>query len=72
MTPLAIEEEWQILTDLVEMASDVIPDDPVSRQELADAAYRAERPAREMTSWVESTCGFQMPDVIGIEGDRSP
>jgi hypothetical protein len=72
VTPLAIEEEWQILTDLVEMASDVIPSDPISRQELADAAYKAERPTREMTYWVESTCGFLMPDVIGIEGNRNP
>ena len=22
----------------------------------------------EMTKWVEATCGFLMPDVIGIEG----
>lgn len=72
LTPLAIEDEWQILTDLVEMASDVIPSDPASRQELADAAYEAERPARDMTFWVESTCGFLMPDVIGIEGNRAP
>lgn len=70
MTPLAIEEEWQIVTDLVALASDVIPSDPASRQELADAAYKAERPAREMTEWVEATCGFLMPDVIGIEGNR--
>lgn len=72
LTPLAIEDEWQILTDLVRMASDVVPSDPVSRQELADAAYKAERPARDMTYWVESTCGFAMPDVIGMEGDRVP
>lgn len=68
MTPLAIEEEWQIVTDLVALASNVIASDPASRQELADAAYKAERPAREMTNWVEATCGFLMPDVIGIEG----
>jgi predicted component of type VI protein secretion system len=69
ITPLAIEEEWTIVTDLVEMASNVIPSDPASRQELADAAYKAERPARDMTAWVEATCGFSMPDVIGIEGN---
>lgn len=72
ITPLAIEEEWQILTDLVELSSDVIPSDPASRQDLADAAYKAERPTRKMTFWVESTCGFLMPDVVGIEGNRAP
>lgn len=72
LTPLAIEEQWQILTDLVDKAADVTLDDPASRQELADAAYKAERPTRELTSWVEATCGYLMPDVIGIEGTRSP
>lgn len=72
LTPLAIEEQWQVLTDLVEQASDVIPSDPASRQSIADAAYKAERPTREVTFWVESTCGFLMPDVIGIEGNRAP
>lgn len=72
MTPLAIEEEWQVLTDLVELASNVIPSDPASRQAVADAAYKAERPTRKVAFWVESTCGFLMPDVIGIEGNRLP
>lgn len=72
ITPLAIETEWQIVTDLVKMASNVIPADQASRQELADAAYQAERPARDMTLWVESTCGFDMPDVVGIEGVTPP
>lgn len=72
LTPLAIEEQWRILTELVEMASDVIPSDPASRQAISDAAYEAERPTRELTFWVESTCGFLMPDVVGIEGNRMP
>jgi hypothetical protein len=68
ITPLAIEAEWSILTDLMELAADVDVADPVARQEVADAAYRAERPARDVAIWVETTCGLAMPDVIGVEG----
>lgn len=68
ITPLAIEAEWHALTELVALAADVDVSDPLSRQNLADAAYKAERKARDVASWVESTCGLSMPDVIGIEG----
>lgn len=72
ITPLAIESDWKTLTDLIDQASDVDPEDPLSRQELSDAAYKAERPARNIATWVESTCGLTMPDVIGLEGSIAP
>jgi hypothetical protein len=72
ITPIAIEVEWQALTDLVEMAAASDPLDPASSQLLADAAYATERPARDVERWVEATCGFQMPDVIGLEGPYVP
>ena len=68
ITPLAIEDEWNVLTELLKQASDVDVSDPLSRQQLADAAYKAERPARDVARWVESTCGLTMPEVVGIEG----
>lgn len=68
ITPLAIEDEWAAITELIRQAADVDVSDPRSRQELADAAYKVERPARDVSTWVESTCGLDMPDVIGIEG----
>lgn len=72
ITPLAIQDEWQSLSDLVQLAADTDPLSPESRQALADAAYQAERPTREIERWVEATCGFQMPDVIGLEGPYVP
>jgi len=72
ITPIAIQDEWQALTDLVEMAAASDPLDPTSSQLLADAAYATERPARDVERWVEATCGFQMPDVIGLEGPYVP
>ena len=68
ITPLAIEDDWNTLTELMKLASDVDPNDPNSRQAVADAAYKAERPARNVAIWVETTCGVAMPDVIGVEG----
>jgi hypothetical protein len=68
ITPLAIDEEWNALTELVRQAADVDVDDPVSRQELADTAYKTERSARDVAIWVETTCGLTMPDVVGVEG----
>ena len=72
ITPLAIEDDWKTVTDLIDQAAVVDPEDPLSRQELADAAYKAERPARNIAMWVESTCGLAMPDVIGLEGSIAP
>ena len=68
ITPLAIREDWHVITELLRAAEDVDFEDPRSRQDLADAAYKAERSAREVARWVESTCGVAMPDVIGVEG----
>ncbi|MBM3800053.1 MAG: hypothetical protein ACKO36_08115 [Actinomycetota bacterium] len=68
ITPLAIEDEWRTITELMKMASDVDPSDPRSRQDVADAAYKAERSARDVAIWVETTCGVAMPDVVGVEG----
>ncbi|MBU3717602.1 MAG: hypothetical protein FGM45_04780 [Actinobacteria bacterium] len=68
ITPLTIEDEWRTITELMKMASDVDPSDPRSRQDVADAAYKAERSARDVAIWVETTCGVAMPDVVGVEG----
>ena len=68
ITPLAIDEEWHALTELVRLASEVDVDDPDSRQRLADTAYKAERAARDVAIWIETTCGLAMPDVVGVEG----
>ena len=72
IAPLAIESDWKTITDLVKQAAEVDPEDPLSRQELSDAAYQAERPARNIATWVEATCGLAMPDVIGLEGSIAP
>ncbi len=68
ITPIAIDDQWSALTELVRQAANVDVDDPASRQELADTAYKTERSARDVAIWVETTCGLTMPDVVGVEG----
>ena len=67
IAPLAIEDDWQELTDLVVTAATVVPTDPTSVQIVADAAYRTERAARRLEAWVSATCGLTMPAVVGLE-----
>jgi hypothetical protein len=67
ITPLAVEEDWQDLTDLVHTAVTVVPTDPASTQKAADAAYATERAYRRVVDWVSANCGLTMPDPGGIE-----
>jgi hypothetical protein len=67
ITPLAVEEDWQQVTDLVHTVATVVPTDPASTQKVADAAYATERAYRRVFEWVGANCGLTMPDPGGIE-----
>jgi hypothetical protein len=72
ITPITIEREWRQLTELVQTAATVQPDDPDSVQRVADRAYATERSARALATWVAQTCGLELPAVIGVEGSTPP
>jgi hypothetical protein len=67
ITPLAVEDDWQQLTELVRTAVTVVPSDPESVQKLADESYATERAYRRIFDWVTATCGVTMPQPGGIE-----
>ena len=67
ITPLAVEEDWQQLTDLVHTAVTVVPNDPASVQKVADQSYATERAYRRIVDWVGTNCGLTMPPAGGIE-----
>jgi len=67
ITPLAVEADWQQLTDLVHTAATVVPNDPTSRQKMADEAYATERAYRRIFEWVGANCGLTLPEPGGIE-----
>jgi hypothetical protein len=67
ITPLAVEEDWQQLTDMIHTVATVVPTDPESVQRAADEAYASERAYRRIFEWVSANCGITMPQPGGIE-----
>ena len=67
ITPLALEEDWQQLTELVHTAVTVVPSDPASVQKAADQAYATERAYRRIFDWASTNCGLTLPLPGGIE-----
>jgi|SRR6478735_440955 len=68
VAPLAIQDDWDQLTELIHTAVSVVPTDAESVQKVIDATYATERAARRVETWVTSTCGLTMPVVLGLEG----
>jgi hypothetical protein len=70
-SPLTIEADMQVLTDLLRRAARVDPDDAVAVQELADAAWRAQRSAETVRAWVKSTCAVDLATGLFIDPPRT-
>lgn len=58
--PLAIEEDWAKLTDLVEAAAAIKPGDTQAQARLTAAAYEADGSVRNVVGWVRATCGVDL------------
>lgn len=58
--PIAIEDDWGRLTELVELAADVDPADVEARTRLITAAYEADGSVRNVVTWVRGTCGVDL------------
>jgi hypothetical protein len=67
ITPLAVEDDWRQLTELVRTAVTVVPSDPESVQRLADESYATERAYRRIHDWASANCGLTLPLPGGIE-----
>lgn len=67
VAPLAIQQDWEALTELVHTAVTLVPTDPESVQRAADQAYATERAYRRIFDWVGATCGLTMPQPGGLE-----
>jgi len=70
-SPLTIEADMQVLTDLLRLAEGVNPDDAVAVQELADAAWRAQRSAESVRAWVKGTCAVDLATGLFIDPPRT-
>jgi hypothetical protein len=58
--PLAIEQAWSRLTELVELAADLDPADLQARTRLVAAAYESEGDVQQVVTWVRGTCGVDL------------
>lgn len=60
LSPVAIAEEWGTLTTALETASELVPGNETSEQEVAMTAYAAERSAYEVKVWLQRNCGVDI------------
>ena len=70
--PLAIEDDWRVLTQLVETAAAIAPGDTEARTRLVTAAYEADRSVQNVVGWVRSVCGVDLtlPGHRGLDRRR--
>jgi hypothetical protein len=58
--PLPIEDDWTVLTQLVETAAAIDPADAEARERLVTAAYEADHSVQNVVGWVRSVCGVDL------------
>lgn len=71
-SPLSIESDVQVLTDLLKQAANVDPTNAAEVQELADASYSANQSSQNVRDWVMSTCAVDISTGMNITPMRQP
>lgn len=70
VAPLTIEKDLAVLTDLLQQAEKVNPNDVAQLQELADASYAANQSSLTVRDWVKSTCAVDITTGLNIDPPR--
>jgi hypothetical protein len=60
IAPLAVEDDWRALTEILRLAAAMDPADEESIQAVVDGAYATERSAQDALQWVLTTCGIDI------------
>jgi hypothetical protein len=60
IAPLAIEEQWQTVTELFEAVATEDLTDPAAADRLRDQAVAATRPIDEVRAYARTTCGVEL------------
>ena len=63
--PVAIEDDWSVLTELVETAAGLDPTDAAARTRLVTAAYEADHSVQQVVEWVRAVCGIDLTLPVG-------
>jgi hypothetical protein len=66
VAPLAIEQDWQSLTELLSVASRANPTDAESVQAVIDMSYATEKAADAAAKWIRETCGVDISTGLSV------
>ena len=76
MAPLAIDEQWQTVTDLIVAVATEDLSDPATADRLRDRAVAATKAVDEVRLYAQHTCGVDLIVAVtappGHGGARSP
>ena len=60
VAPLAVEDDWRALTELLRAAGDLDASNEDAVQGVVDQAYASERAAQDAMKWVMTNCGVDI------------
>ncbi len=66
VAPLAIEDDWQSLIELLTAASRANPNDAESLQTVIDMSYSTEKAAGATAKWIRETCGVDISTGLNV------
>lgn len=66
ISPLAVEEDWRALTEMLRMTANMDAADEESIQAVVDEAYATERSAQDAQQWVITTCGIDISSGAAV------
>jgi hypothetical protein len=66
VAPLAIEDDWKSLTELLSVASRANPNDAESVQAVIDMSYATQKAADASAQWIRETCGVDISTGLSV------
>ena len=70
VAPLSIETDFQVLTDLLDAAARMNPNNTDDVQDIADRAYAANMSAQVVSAWVKDTCAVDLATGVTVQPPR--
>lgn len=72
VAPLTIQDDFEKLTDVLDLAASSDPTKADELQAVADAAYAANAAARNVEAWVKDTCAVDISTGVSVTPPRNP
>ena len=70
VAPLSIETDFRVLTDLLDAAARMNPNNTDDVQDIADRAYAANMSAQVVSAWVKDTCAVDLASGVTVAPPR--